>query len=48
MSIPEIYEEAARRMEPAIRKLGTAHPDYQDRLRDIANEIKRELAMERR
>lgn len=47
MTIPEIYEEAARRMEESIKRLGTAHPDYQDRLRDIVNEITRELALER-
>lgn len=45
MTIPQIYALAEKRMSMDVRNLGTAHPDYQDELKCLANEIKRDLAL---
>lgn len=47
MTIPQIYELAEQRMSELIRKLGTANPAYQKELMRLANEITRDLALQR-
>lgn len=46
MTIPEIYEEAERRMCETTKKLNTADPEYQAALRRLVNAITRDLALQ--
>lgn len=43
--ISRIYDAAERRMDPAIRALGTAHPAYQEEIRERVNAVQRDLAL---
>lgn len=46
--IPSMYEAAESRMPESIRRLGTAHPTYQELLRQLVAEIARDRAISQR